>query len=418
MAVTTQGVEQREVSPVFDDRVLKHVISSDLLTTEQTNAVFERADYFHDVARDRAAQAQLATRHLGQQVCTLFYEPSTRTRVSFEAAAGGIGIHVISTENAGQFSSAIKGETLQDTVRVLDEYDFGAIIMRHPDKGSAAEAANVATKTAIINAGDGAGEHPTQSLLDAYTIKRDHGRLDQLRVVIGGDLKHGRTARSLAKLLAQHPDNEIVFVSTPELQMGEDVLQVLNDQGVAYTQTDDMKEAFTDANVVYWTRLQKERLEPGTEIPGHGFVIDTEAASWLPGDATIMHPLPRVDEIDVAVDGDPRARYFEQAGNGLYVRKAILDLVLGGEVEEPNAASDEIARLYLAVDGDRKEMEKRLSVERAKELLNRLTDREKGEIHEATIRHGGKPTSRDYAAGARMLGYEYLKGIVEAADRP
>ncbi|MGH7192984.1 MAG: aspartate carbamoyltransferase, partial [Candidatus Saccharimonadales bacterium] len=234
---------------------------------------------------------------------------------------------VASTENAGEFSSAAKGETIEDTVRVLDEYGFEAIVIRHPQTGEVAKAAAV-SRTPVINAGDGKGEHPTQSLLDLYTIQRHFKRLDNLHVVIGGDLKNGRTARSLAQMLAKYSGNRLTFVSLPGLRMGDDVKQALEHSGTRFAETDAIGNSFKDADAVYWTRLQKERMDPSDELSGGGFVIDRKALDRLPGQAIIMHPLPRVDEIADEVDSDPRAKYFEQTGNGLYIRMALLDQII------------------------------------------------------------------------------------------
>jgi aspartate carbamoyltransferase catalytic subunit len=303
---------------------MKHVLSADQFTSEELTGLFERADALRRLLADRTTRLELASRHRDKQICSLFYEPSTRTRTSFEAAALKLGMGVVSTENAGEFSSAAKGETITDTIRVLNEYDFATVIIRHPQTGAVAEAAAV-SEVPIINAGDGKGEHPTQTLLDVYTIYRQFGRLDNLRVVMGGDLRNGRTVRSLAKLLAKYTGNHLTFVSLPELQMANDIKGLLRASNTLFNEADSMKTAFKDADVVYWTRLQKERLESSNALTSGGFIIDTAALRILPKQAIIMHPLPRVDEIAAAVDADPRAKYFEQAGNGFYIRMALLD---------------------------------------------------------------------------------------------
>ncbi len=304
-----------------------HVLSSEQFTPQAIDQVFDQADQFREQLTVPDAKRELASRHIGSKLCNLFYEPSTRTRLSFGFAADNLGVRVQGTENAREFSSASKGETLEDTIRVINEYGVDIIVLRHHETGAAAQAA-VVSEAAIINAGDGQGEHPTQSLLDAYTIKRKHGRLDNLRVVMGGDLRQGRTARSLAKVLSKYPNNHISFVSVPELQIGDDIKTRLDESGTTYDETSDMLEAFHDADVVYWTRLQKERLENPDAVPEGGFVIDATALEVLPSGAIIMHPLPRVGEIDPAIDNDPRAQYFEQAGNGLYIRMSLIDRIL------------------------------------------------------------------------------------------
>lgn len=305
-----------------------HVLNSDQFSTEELEKLFASAEKMRELSSSRKGRLELSRRFEGRQICTLFYEPSTRTRISFESAALKLGMGVASTENAGEFSSAAKGETIEDTIHVLDEYGFEAVIIRHNVTGEVAKAAAV-SRTPVINAGDGKGEHPTQSLLDIYTIWRQFKRLDNLRVVIGGDLRNGRTARSLARMLSKYPGNHLTFISLPSLSMGDDVKETLKQSGTAFTETEKTHEAFKDADAVYWTRLQKERLDSSNKLAGGGFIIDKKALALLPKDAIIMHPLPRVDEIAVEVDSDPRARYFEQVGNGLYVRMALLDRIAG-----------------------------------------------------------------------------------------
>ncbi len=305
-----------------------HVLSAEQFDPPALEMIFDEASALREAdSTGYGSRRELATRHIGKQLCSLFYEPSTRTRLSFEQAAAKFGVGVVSTENAGEFSSAAKGETIEDTIKVLNEYNFDAIVLRHPETGSANKAATVST-VPIINAGDGKGEHPTQALLDMYTIQTTQGRLDNLHVVMGGDLKYGRTVRSLAQLLTKYENNSITFVSVPELQMGDDVKSKLDEHGVEYQETVEMYDAFRTADVVYWTRIQKERLEHPNLVTDNNFTIDTPALEVLPEHAVIMHPLPRVGEIDPAIDNDPRAKYFRQAGNGLYVRMALLSQIL------------------------------------------------------------------------------------------
>jgi aspartate carbamoyltransferase catalytic subunit len=305
-----------------------HVLKADQFTPEDIKELFNKAEQFRTQLETESGRQDLAKRHYDKQICSLFYEPSTRTRSSFEAAALKLGMGVVSTENAAEFSSASKGETIEDTTRVLSQYGFSAIVIRHPETGAVARAAAVSS-VPILNAGDGKGEHPTQSLLDIYTIHRHHGRLDNLNVVMGGDLRNGRTVRSLATILAKYPGNKLTFVSIPELQMADDIKELLNNSGTAFSETADLNEAFMDADVIYWTRLQKERLEARDQLNGAGFTIDAKSLKSIPDKAIIMHPLPRIDEIAIEVDSDPRAIYFEQAGNGLYIRMALLDQVVG-----------------------------------------------------------------------------------------
>lgn len=303
-----------------------HIISIDQFNPDSLNKLFDHADEIQKLSEKESTRKALSQKHTDKQVCSLFYEPSTRTRLSFEAAAMKLGMGVVSTENAGQFSSAAKGETIEDTMHMLNGHNYAAIIMRHSETGAAARAVKV-SQTPLINAGDGKGEHPTQALLDGYTIRKQFGRLDNLRVVMGGDLKYGRTVRSLAKLLSQFPNNHIVFVSIPELQMDQDIKDILDKSKTTYSDTSDLKEAFKGTDVVYWTRLQRERLENPESVKTSGFNLTEENIKFLPERSIIMHPLPRVDEISTDVDQDPRAKYFTQAANGLWIRMALLDQI-------------------------------------------------------------------------------------------
>lgn len=301
-----------------------HILSAEQFNRGGLEDLFEATDTIRaDYETDRF---QLAQRHMGREAVMLFYEPSTRTRVSFESGAKKIGISPTSTENAGTTSSAIKGESVEDTMHMLNQYRADLVVIRHNETGGVARAAAIA-EMPVINAGDGKGEHPTQSLLDMYTIWQNHGRLDGLKVVLGGDLLQGRTVRSLAKTLALFEGNHIIFNSIAELQMAGDVKEYLDERGTTYEEVEDMKTAFQNADVVYWTRLQKERLPEGVQID-QTYMVDEKAMSYLPKSAIVMHPLPRVDEISTAVDSDPRAKYFEQAGNGMWVRMALMDQIL------------------------------------------------------------------------------------------
>jgi aspartate carbamoyltransferase catalytic subunit len=265
----------------------------------------------------------------GRIMATLFYEPSTRTRFSFETAMHRLGGAVISTENAAEFSSVAKGETLEDTVRILNGY-ADVLVIRHHEVGSAKRAASV-SRIPVINAGDGAGQHPTQALLDLYTIHKEIGSIDGLRIAMVGDLAQGRTARSLAYLLSKFQDVRIYFVAPPLLKMKEDILEHLREKRVWYTEETDLDKVLPEVNVVYQTRIQKERF--GDRLADYEqcrgvYVINSESLRLMKPNAIVMHPLPRLDEIAMEVDSDPRAAYFRQAQNGLYVRMALLSMVL------------------------------------------------------------------------------------------
>jgi aspartate carbamoyltransferase catalytic subunit len=304
-----------------------HVLSTEQFKQEDLIKLFEKADSFRAMMANENERRTLADKYKGYQFCCLFYEPSTRTRLSFEAAALKLGMGVVSTENASEFSSAIKGETIEDTTRVLNEYDFAAIVIRHPETGAIAKAAAV-SKVPIINGGDGRAEHPTQSLLDMYTIYRKFKHLDNLHVVIGGDLKYNRTARSLAKMLSIYPNNKITFISLKNLRMGDDVKEVLRKSNTEFSEKDNMS-SFKTADVVYWNRLQRERIEDEDKDQVIGLIINAKVVQTMPENSILMHALPRVDEISTEVDSDPRAYYFNQAGNGLYLRMALLDQIIG-----------------------------------------------------------------------------------------
>lgn len=260
---------------------------------------------------------------------TLFYEPSTRTRLSFESAMTRLGGTVLSTESAGEYSSAAKGETLEDTIRTIEGY-ADCIVLRHFQAGSARKAASVAA-VPIINAGDGPGQHPSQALLDMYTIKREIGRVDNVRVGMIGDLANGRTVRSLAYLLSMYDGVKIYFVAPDVVRMKDDIKDFLCSKGVEWEEVSDLRAVASDVDVLYQTRIQKERFQDRPEDYEQAkgkYIIDSELMKQVKKDAVVMHPLPRVDEITPDVDADPRAAYFRQARNGLYIRMALLKICL------------------------------------------------------------------------------------------
>ena len=261
----------------------------------------------------------------------LFYEPSTRTRFSFFMAGKRLGMDVCWTENAREFSSAIKGETLEDTIRILCEFGPHVIVLRHHETGAAVRAAAVST-VPIINAGDGSGQHPTQALLDIYTIWKSFGHVAGLKVAMMGDLANGRTVRSLSYLLTKFSEVKIIFISPPHLTMSNDIKTWLAGKGVDFQETDSPFPALYEADVVYCTRIQKERGGQMSDDDTQRFQIGTREMSWLKPKTIVMHPLPRNAEIATEVDSDPRAKYFEQAGNGMYIRMALLLWVLGEEI--------------------------------------------------------------------------------------
>lgn len=299
--------------------LLDHVISSHQFDRALLDEILDRA---------RALEGVSDGRLRGRIMATLFYEPSTRTRLSFEAAMLRLGGSVLGTEAAREFSSAVKGETLEDTVRIVEGY-ADVIVLRHDQAGGAARAAAVAS-VPIVNAGDGPAEHPTQALLDLFTIERELGRIEGLHVAICGDLRYGRTARSLALLLTHYPGVRLTFVAPDVVQMGADILALLDARGVPHRVSDNLAAVAPDLDVLYQTRIQKERFEAPSEfLLARGSTrVDAALMRLLPEHAVVMHPLPRVEEIAPEVDGDPRAAYFRQARNGVAVRMALLDMLL------------------------------------------------------------------------------------------
>jgi aspartate carbamoyltransferase catalytic subunit len=266
----------------------------------------------------------------GRLLANLFYEPSTRTSSSFNAAMKRLGGDVVSI-NEVRYSSVAKGETLQDTIRTLESY-VDCVVLRHPVVGAAAEAAAVARKP-IINAGDGAGEHPTQALLDLFTITEELGRVEGLTVVMCGDLKYGRTVHSLSRLLALFGVT-LRLVSPESLRMPSSVraeLGAMSGAGSTFTEHEALEDVLGTADVLYVTRVQKERFDDvaAYEKVANAYIIDPAVMARAKDRMILMHPFPRVNEISTAVDADPRAAYFRQIEYGLYVRMAILAMVMG-----------------------------------------------------------------------------------------
>lgn len=263
----------------------------------------------------------------GKTLATLFFEPSTRTRLSFEAAMVAMGGRVIGFADSA-VSSTKKGESLADTIRTVTGY-CDVIVLRHSIEGAARWAADVAS-VPVINAGDGANQHPTQTMLDLFTIREETGRLDNLRVGMLGDLKHGRTVHSLAKALSFF-DVKQVFISPLSLRMPEHLLEELRGQDASFEEIEDISQLSQPLDVLYVTRIQKERFDDFQEYEkvAGSYRLDREAIKRLGPECRIMHPLPRVDEISTDVDSTAGAIYFRQAHNGVPVRQALLGLVTG-----------------------------------------------------------------------------------------
>jgi len=300
---------------------MKHLIDSQALDRTLIEELFNRADQLEHTQEQTL---------VGKIMASLFYEPSTRTRFSFESAMLRLGGSVITTENAKEFSSASKGETIEDTIRVINFYS-DVIVMRHFEEGSAKKAADV-SDIPVINAGDGPGQHPTQALLDLYTIQKEHGKIDGVIIALIGDLKHGRTIRSLAYLLGKYDDVTIYFVAPQALAVGQDIKDYLDTHNVTYNETEDLASIVSVVDVMYQTRIQKERFKTPDEYEKYKGVyqIDFITVTAMKDSAIIMHPLPRVDEISVEVDSSPKAVYFKQAQYGVLVRMALLELLVKG----------------------------------------------------------------------------------------
>jgi aspartate carbamoyltransferase catalytic subunit len=300
---------------------LRHVIESQQFTVPLLMELFDRA---RGMERVVARGGSLDYQH--RIMATLFYEPSTRTRFSFESAMHRLGGQVLSTEHARTFSSEIEAEQVEDSIRIIANY-CDVIVVRHHEEGGARRAAQVST-VPVINAGDGdGGQHPTQALLDLYTIYRERP-LNGLSVAIIGELDRGRTARSLAYLLAKFDRIRLFFVSPPEVQMRADILQYLDRHNVRYDLESDFNRVIGEVDVIYQTRIRPDRLAGMTGV--RQFAIDSSVLNRMRQDAIILHPLPRTVELDKTVDDDPRAMYFKQAANGLYVRMALLTMLLDG----------------------------------------------------------------------------------------
>jgi aspartate carbamoyltransferase catalytic subunit len=298
---------------------LRHVLESQQFTLPLLMDLFRRS---RGMERIVAAGGTLEYQH--KILASLFYRPSTRTRFSFEAAMLRLGGKVLSTEQAGSFSSEIEAERVEDSIRIIGSY-ADVIVVRHPEAGGARRAAQV-SPVPVINAGDGeGGQHPTQALLDLYTIYRERP-LVGLSVAIIGELDKGRSARSLAYLLAKFERVKIFFVSPPELQMKPDILNYLDEHGVRYELESNIDRVIGEVDVIYQTRIRPERIRDGQGIKR--YAIDSTVLQKMKRDALILHPLPRTVEVDKAVDDDPRALYFRQAANGLYVRMALLTMLL------------------------------------------------------------------------------------------
>jgi aspartate carbamoyltransferase catalytic subunit len=304
---------------------MTNILSTKQFTKEEIEKILSRALLMENDLKEGKVKKLLSDK----VIACIFFEPSTRTRLSFETAAIRLGANIISVENAEVSSSSFKGETVEDTTRMLSCY-ADAIVMRHHKPG-AVEAASLVSTKPIINAGDGANQHPSQALLDTYTIKKEHGRLDNLSVAFVGDLKNSRPLHSLMPILEFYPNNTFYFISPKELAIPEDLRQELKDKKIKFVESQNLEETLPKVDVLYMTRVQKERFQniEDYEKVKDLYLLRSEHLKLLRKDSIIMHALPRVNEIDHAIDIDSRACYFRQAQNGLYVRMAIYLYVFG-----------------------------------------------------------------------------------------
>jgi len=303
----------------------KDILRTNTISDQELELILSTAVRFESKLKAKGRLDNMA----GQIMATLFFEPSTRTRLSFESAMLRLGGGAITVSDP-KTSSAVKGESLADTARTVSGY-ADVIVMRHPQTGSAQEAAD-AVEVPVINAGDGSGQHPTQALLDAYTIQKEKGSLERLTMTLAGDLKHGRTIHSLVYLLARF-GVRFLFVSPPSLEMPAEITAELRKMGADVSESTDLAAAMRESDVVYMTRIQGERFTDPAEyerLKG-SYVLDMAMVRQAKRGIIVLHPLPRVKEIATEVDAYEGAAYFRQTVNGVFVRMALLALVTGRE---------------------------------------------------------------------------------------
>lgn len=308
---------------------MRHLLDTTDLTLEEIDDMIALAT---DIIENKQKYAHVCN---GKKLATLFFEPSTRTRLSFEAAMYELGGNVLGFSSADS-TSASKGETVEDTVRIVSNY-ADIIAMRHPLEG-APRVATKRTLVPIINAGDGGHAHPTQTLADLLTIYREKGKLGDITIGLCGDLKFGRTVHSLIKAMCRYKNVKFVLIAPKELQVPDYIISdVLIPSGAEYVQVESLEDVMPSLDVLYMTRIQRERFFSEEEYLKHkdAYILDLKKLENAKKDLTIMHPLPRVNEISTDVDDDPRAKYFEQALNGKYIRMALIMTLLkwGGNLE-------------------------------------------------------------------------------------
>ena len=307
----------------------RDIISTKDFCREELELLFSTAEF---VEKNPEKYRNIIT---NKRVALLFLEPSTRTYGSFEASAANLGCKILSNRDSS-LTSIAKGESLHDTIKMIESYDTDCIIIRDRHMGAARFASEVA-KVPIINAGSGSQEHPTQAMLDLYTILKERGKIDDTRIGFLGDLRYGRTCPSLSYALAKYDNIKITFIAPPILQVRREVEIYLQQNEVLYTKLTDPKKVIDQLDVLYVTRIQKERFPDQTEyerVKG-SYIVDLNLLDLANEDLGVMHPLPRLDELPTEVDKTRRAWYFTQAGHGIPVRTALLYLILGGDIGKP-----------------------------------------------------------------------------------
>ncbi|KAA8728159.1 MAG: aspartate carbamoyltransferase [Ewingella americana] len=301
----------------------KHIISINDLSREELELVLDTA------ASLKANPQPELLKH--KVIASCFFEASTRTRLSFETSIHRLGASVVGFADGSNTSLGKKGETLADTISVIGTY-VDAIVMRHPQEGAARLATEFSGGIPILNAGDGANQHPTQTLLDLFTIRETQGRLDNIKIAMVGDLKYGRTVHSLAQALAKFKGNRFYFIAPDALAMPGYILSLLEEKGIEYSLHQSIDEVVPELDILYMTRVQKERLDPSEYANVKAqFILRANDLQSAQPHLKVLHPLPRIDEITTDVDKTPYAWYFQQAGNGIYARQALLALVLNAD---------------------------------------------------------------------------------------
>ncbi|MCW1876979.1 aspartate carbamoyltransferase [Erwinia sp. INIA-01] len=310
----------------------KHIISINDLNREELELVLRTA------ASLKANPQPELLKH--KVIASCFFEASTRTRLSFETAIHRLGASVVGFADGSNTSLGKKGETLADTISVIGTY-VDAIVMRHPQEGAARLATEFSGGIPILNAGDGANQHPTQTLLDLFTLQETQGRLNNLHVAMVGDLKYGRTVHSLTQALAKFEGNRFYFIAPDALAMPTYITDMLDEKGIVWTRHDNIEEVVPQVDILYMTRVQKERLDPSEYANVKAqFILRASDLAHARDNMKVLHPLPRIDEIDTDVDSTPYAWYFQQAGNGIYARQALLALVLNSELANQEKHDD------------------------------------------------------------------------------